>query len=112
MGIYATYAYAQAGDYEGVRSVFRYMEGDWDPVPFDVAMLAHKDGPWPEAFHYPPAMPMLTQGWALLGGMEISMQPQVLEARNYLVPSLWTTFERPGLDILDAAAARGELRCD
>jgi len=112
LGIYAAYAYAQAGDYDGVKSVFRYMEGDWEPVPFDVALLAHKDGPWPEAFRYPPGMPMLTQGWALTGNMEISMQSPVLEARKHLIPSLWTTFAPQGAEILDDAVAKGELRWD
>jgi hypothetical protein len=114
LGIYAAYAYAQAGDQEGVESVHRYMaepiSGYYLPVPFDVAMLAHRNGPWPEAYRFPPTMPMLTQGWALLGGLEHSMHPAALEARHYLIPSLWTAFSAEGINILETAIASGEFR--
>ncbi len=114
LGIYAAYAYAQAGDQEGVQSVHRYMaetsSGYHPPVPFDVAMLAHRNGPWPEAYRFPPTLPMLTQGWALLGGLEHSMHPASLKARNHLVPSLWTTFSEEGVDILEAAVISEEFR--
>lgn len=114
LGIYAAYAYAQAGDQEGVKSVYRYMEepsfGYHYPVPFDVAMLAHRNGPWPEAYRFPPTMPMLTQGWALLGGLEHSMHPAALNARHYLIPSLWTAFSAEGINILEAAIILGEFR--
>lgn len=114
LGIYAAYAYAQAGDQEGVESVHRYMaestSGYHPPVPFDVAMLAHRNGPWPEAYRFPPTMPMLTQGWALLGGLEHSMHPAALSARHYLIPSLWTAFSPEGIKILETAIDKGEFR--
>jgi len=114
LGIYAAYAYAQAGDQEGVESVHRYMSentyGYFPPVPFDVAMLAHRNGPWPEAYRFPPTMPMLTQGWALLGGLEHSMHPAALEARHHLIPSLWTAFTAEGIDILEKSIVSGEFR--
>lgn len=114
LGIYAAYAYAQAGDQEGVESVHRYMSentyGYFPPVPFDVAMLAHRYGPWPEAYRFPPTMPMLTQGWALLGGLEHSMHPAALNARHHLIPSLWTAFTAEGMDILEESMTLGDFR--
>jgi hypothetical protein len=73
-------------------------------------MLAHRNGPWPEAYRFPPTLPMLTQGWALLGGLEHSMHAASLKARNHLVPSLWTTFSEEGINILEAAVISGEFR--
>ncbi|MDP3662447.1 MAG: caspase family protein [Nitrosomonas sp.] len=114
LGIYAAYAYAQVGGQEGVESVYRYMSeniyGYNPPVPFDVAMLAHRNGPWPEAYRFPPTMPMLTQGWALLGGLEHSMHPAALNARHHLIPSLWTAFTTEGMDILEESMTLGDFR--
>lgn len=110
LGIYAAYAYAQAGDFDGVRSVYEYMSSpDKGPVPFDVAMLAHFDRELPAPFRYPPRMPMLTQGWAILGRHEAVLKPAAIEARKYLIPSLWSTFGAKGMDILFDAMRQGEL---
>lgn len=114
LGLFAAYAYAQGGDGKGVLSVFRYMSFEEVTVPWDVAMLAAQYGQhdstddvgWlkpPEVLDFAPWMPLLTQGWMLLGRYEAEM-PEVLRcARKYLLPGLWTTFARPGVEILDHA---------
>lgn len=114
LGLFAAYAYAQAGNSKEVLSVYRYMVQDGLPVFFDVALLAAQVPyvgpedyvfPWPppKKLDFAPWMPLLTQGWLLVGEFEKSMPHAVLEAKKYLVPGLWTTFTREGLDILDAA---------
>ncbi len=102
LGIYAAYAYAQAGYLEGVRSVFEYMSYEREPLPFDVAMLALQREPG-AVLNYAPGMPMLTQGWMSLGRFENIMPPPLQAARRYLKPSLWTTFMPKGMDILEPA---------
>ena len=110
LGIYAAYAYAQIGDEREIRSVLEYMERDQDPVPFDVALLADRLPPMLNRMqHVAPFCPMLGQGWALLGEAEARLHPAVALARTHLVPSLWTTFGREGVDILEAAIATGAL---
>jgi hypothetical protein len=99
LGLYATYAYAQAGDDEGVKSVLRYMEADLAAVPFDVVMLAHEQDPL-QARWFNPMMPMLTQGWALFDAGDTHPHPLFLKMRRYLIPSLWTTFSDEGVDFL------------
>lgn len=110
LGIYSAYAYNQTGNQEGVQSIFNYMNRDRIPVPFDVTMLAYRNKPLPESQRFPPMLPMLTQGWALLGNHEKSIPPALLEARNHLIPSLWTTFTKEGIDILERAIQSGEIK--
>ncbi len=104
LGMYAAYAYAQAGNSEGVLSIFKYMAREPEPVLFDVGMLAiQRDVNRPQVLDFAPWMPLLTQGWMLLGDFEEAM-PQVLrEARKHLLPGLWTTFAPEGVDILEQA---------
>ena len=107
LGIYAAYAYAQAGDARGVDSVFQYMREEPEPVPFDVAMLALQSAADPRAvLDFPPWMPMLTQGWTLLGRFEDQMPSVLRAARPYLLPSLWSTFAPEGADLLEIALGR------
>lgn len=103
LGLYAAYAYAQAGNIDGVLSVYSYMLGDPAPVLFDVAMLAAQYSDLvPQDLDFAPWLPVLTQGWLLLGRFEDEMPAPVRDARAYLMPGLWTTFAREGMDILEA----------
>ena len=111
LGVYAAYAYAQAGAYGDVASVFGYMRDDPDlPVPFDVALLATR---YPESAdmarraRVAPFAPMLSQGWALLARGDALYDPIHDELRPHLVPSLWTTLDRAGVDV-----ARNAIRSE
>jgi hypothetical protein len=101
LGIYAAYAYLQAGARTDVVSVYRYMADDPSrPVPFDVTMLAARCGS-EEARHatarYAPFAPMLTQGFALLVDTPDPLfAPIHATLRPHLVPSLWTTLDEEG----------------
>lgn len=104
LGIYSAYAYAQSGNLQGVKSVFDYMRREAEPVPFDVAMLALQDEKkHPTILDFAPWMPMLTQGWTLLGRFDEIMPAVLREARKHLLPSLWSTFTPTGADILESA---------
>ncbi|MDO9004651.1 MAG: caspase family protein [Aquabacterium sp.] len=107
LGIYAAYAYAQVGNLAGIRSVFRYMSYEPEPVPFDVAMLALQYDEQPD-LNYTPGLPMLTQGWMSLGRLEPLMPKPLKAARRYLKPSLWTTFTKEGMNILEGELTGGE----
>ena len=101
LGLYAAYAYAQAGRFEDVFDVFRYMKGDPEiPVPFDVVMLAMRyDAVTAGQAPYAPFVPMLTQGWALLADGDPMFAPIHQELRAQLIPSLWTTLTELGVQI-------------
>lgn len=101
LGLYSAYAYAQAGDFEGIASVFEYMSREPEPVLFDVAMLSNKlDVPAMRAMRFSkatPFCPMLTQGWAFVDVNEVWLPAIVRRARENLRPGLWTTFGKKGV---------------
>lgn len=102
LGIYAAYAYHQAGDRQGVRSVYQYMNDNLLPIPFDVRLLEWAGTDQEQAVHKcMPGVPMLSQGWSLLGHLTETMPKHLLEAGRYLEPSLWTTFSSKGSAILE-----------
>lgn len=101
LGLYSAYAYAQAGDFEGIESVFKYMSYEPGPVLFDVAMLASKLGVQARNRRrlsaVTPFCPMLTQGWAFVDVNEVWLPAAVRRARENLRPGLWTTFGKRGV---------------
>lgn len=112
LGLFASYAYALSNIDAEVVSVYRHMYRDGLPVLFDVAMLASQV---PQAAQLSPAvaeplnhlnfapwMPLLSQGWLLLGDIEQIMPPYLREARRYLLPGLWTRFAPEGMELLES----------
>lgn len=127
LGLYAAYAYAQAGNDDEVLSVFGYMARDSAPVLFDVAMLAaqrarrgrYSDRPaeWGAEvlrkkdfkLDFAPWLPVLTQGWMLMGRYGDAMPPVLREASRHLLPGLWTTFAKEGMDLLEKSLKGARL---
>lgn len=113
LGLYSAYAYAQAGDLEGIESVFDYMSSEPEPVLFDVAMLANKldkkhrhGGRLPQIA---PFCPMLTQGWALVEPNEMWLPTIIRRVREDLRPGLWTSIEKSGVAKLWSQIENGGL---
>lgn len=109
LGLYAAYAYADVGLMSQVRSVREFMRRDLDVDLFDTAMLsgalAKKEGLRTTA----PLCPMLAQGWALLRVSGVELPRDLQACRRYLRPSLWTTFEAKGTELLVDAMSKGRL---
>ena len=112
LGIYAAYAYADAGLPNQVRSVMDYMRGDLGVDLFDVAMLSGAlSGRAPGDPNGPvPFVPMLSQGWGLLRVKDARLPEAVLSAQDHLRPGLWTTLARDGMRIVGNALREGRLR--
>jgi hypothetical protein len=124
LGIYSAYAYALSGNDEGVISV-----NDWfsnypsldpashlprSPVPFDVAMLAHRLSP-ATALRAPgiaPFCPMMTLGWSLMPSYvgETALHPAVIAAGKTRLNAEWTTFRHQDIKPMLTAFERGELQ--
>ena len=108
LGLYAAYAYDDAGVTEEVRLVREIMRGDLGVDLFDVAMLAgYLSGQTPEDFY--PFCPMLSQGWGLLRVRNVSLPPSVAPAADHLRPSLWTMLDREGMQIVIDALSAGKV---
>jgi len=104
LGIYAAYAYQQAGRLKSIRSVAQYMEYD-GLVPFDVLLLARRGDAWPD---HAPFCPMLRQGWAMLDLHPPSLD-RLAALRAHLLPSLWTAFTAEGVKLIRTGLASGEF---
>lgn len=99
LGLYAAYAYAQAGAAERIQSVYEYMFREKEPVLFDVVMLnnlfsENKDIKERTAS----ACPILNQGWSYLTGDKEQVSPELWEISRYREPGLWTTFNEKGTE--------------
>ena len=117
LGLYAAYAYAGAGLENDVDSVLGYMRDDLHAELFDVAMLAGRgvrpreaDPNDANALPILPFCPMLRQGWSLLAVREAQLPDVVRAARDWLLPSLWTTFAPEGVGLLRQAIERGDFK--
>jgi len=99
LGLYAVYAYRQEGKFKEIQSVYKYIkEENGNTIFFDVVMLAEKLPE--ERQRIAPFCPMISLGWAYRQRFEKYLHPSITEAANFLVPSLWTTFDKKGTEII------------
>lgn len=98
LGLYAVYAYRQEGNQKDIKSVYRAMRAEADNMLFDVAMLAKKLAR--ENERLAPFCPMIALGWAFRQSFEQYLDPIIIEASNFMVPGLWTTFDKKGTEII------------
>jgi hypothetical protein len=112
LGLYAAYAYTDAGLQRQVQSVRDYMRGDLQADLFDVAMLSGAlAGRSPDGTDATvPFCPMLSQGWGYLRVQEVHVPAEVNAAQDHLRSALWTTFDEEGIQIVLAAMQAGKLR--
>jgi hypothetical protein len=103
LGLYAAYAYAEAGVRDQAQSVHTIMRSDLNCDVFDVAMLAGALSGRDLADVKPvPICPMLSQGWGWTRVRNIVLSPNLERARDYLRPALWTTFEPGGIPFVES----------
>lgn len=101
LGIYAAYAYADAGLMDYVRRVHYTLKSDLRTNVFDVAMLAGElSGRLCDQAAIVPCCPMLSRGWNLLRVRDVHLSTSFDKARSYLRPSLWTTFHPDGMKVI------------
>jgi hypothetical protein len=94
LAIYAAYAYHRLGQADLIQEMETVLVEDVGVTFFDVAMLADRDAAsgWPVL----PFVPLLGQGWSLLGAFGQDT-PLLSELRTHVSSrSLWTIFD-PGI---------------
>ena len=109
LGLYAAYAYATGGLIDDVRSVRNIVQDVYQTDLWDIAMLSGglSGDSRSERPGLVPICPMLSQGWSLLRVNNIHMPNALLFARDHLLPSLWTTFDSEGMDIVEKHLGAG-----
>jgi len=110
LGIYAAYAYADAGLMEKVRSVRDFMRDDLRADLFDVVMLSSSEMRPIVTEQLLPFCPMLSQGWNLLRVKDVRLSPKIAGVRDHLQSALWTTFDETGMRMIGSALQGGGLR--
>ncbi|NGO52958.1 caspase family protein [Allomesorhizobium camelthorni] len=112
LGIYAAYAYAQAGIQEEVREILEIQtRGNLIARIFDNVLLAQPtraEGAELLA-GVVPFCPMLRNGWEFLRVKGVGLPEAVNRAGPYLRNSVWTSFDQPGIEILMDALRSGEI---
>ena len=113
LAIYAAYAYADLNRHDLIQDMHRHLEDDLSGVLFDVAMLSRElvnVSITPNLRIFSP-FPLLTQGWALLSAHRIQLPPSLAELQSTLaIDSVWTMFDRRGIDLVRQAFQHGEIR--
>ena len=101
LGMYAAYAYEQAGQLSSIQSVAKLMLEELGVSLFDVAMLAYRDLAVASGrVSVAPFCPMLSKGWNYVGVSGATMPEPILNAGKQLREALWTTFESNAIDLL------------
>lgn len=99
LGLFAAYAYFQKGNYEGVKSVYEYMEIDGlDHIIGDLRLLrklSDQHYNFEDSKDVP--LPVLTEGWSYLKMLENNPFDYL---STQLEPGLWTSFNENGLKYL------------
>jgi hypothetical protein len=109
LGLYAAYAYEDAGLKDKVESVRGYMADTLQISLFDVAMLAGRAMDRSDSTTVAPWCPMLSQGWGLLRVKNVSLPESIAQARDHLRVSLWNSLDAIGMKIVEDALMSGKV---
>jgi hypothetical protein len=109
MALYAAYAYHDLRDHARIVDMQAHLTEDLGFQFFDIALLAGglrgkmatRDG------SVIPFAPMLSQGWHLLSAYGAVMPQALTGLERHTLPSLWTLFDRTGVEMAGAAMASG-----
>ncbi len=100
LGVYASYAYLQAGNFDGIKSILDYMKKEPEPVLYDVKLLANVLSNYDtEIIKHSSFCPLLTQGWSFLSDKN-PFGKEIKQFDKYLIPGLWTTFNKQGAELI------------
>lgn len=112
LALYAAYAYNDLQRADLLRGMTRYMSEAVGGCLFDVSLLARDlqgklVGRSVDIFGF---APLLAQGWSLLSAYRVTLPGALDRLRETLVPSVWTMFDKNGLQTIRAAMVTGEVR--
>jgi hypothetical protein len=112
IALYAAYAYHDLQQLDRLREMSGYLSGDLGVRLFDVAMLARelRDTAIDAGAGVIPFTPMLSQGWALVGANRLRLHGALDGIRQSVRDSLWSLYDRAGLDMLRRAMHTREVR--
>jgi hypothetical protein len=112
LAVYAVHAYHDLQRTDLIREMLRYLSEDLGAPLFDVALLARAlDNKTVTATsNVLSAVPLLSQGWALLSAYRVSLPPTLQRLQERLLPSLWTMLDPQGTELAHGAIDSGEIK--
>jgi hypothetical protein len=110
LAVYAGYAYDAIRERERIRQMLRVLGREAGFRPFDLALLSGDlDGrTLGRGSDVAPFAPLLSQGWALLSAHEVTLPPSIRDLTTHLLPSLWSLYDRGGVELIRAAMTAEE----
>jgi hypothetical protein len=109
MALYAAYAYHRLNRGDRLVEMQKFLFDDLWLTFFDLALLTRDALTIPNVPVFP-FVPMLAQGWALLGAYGVTLPRKVEMARSHIRRSLWTLFDADGVRLIRDAMQAGEVR--
>lgn len=104
LGVYASYAYLQAGNTRGVESVYQYMAREPEPVLYDVALLRDiclNNLELTSVREAASFCPVLAQGWSYLALSKYGYNFIIQDFAQHLIPGLWTSFRPEAYELIN-----------
>lgn len=103
LAVYAAYAYHDIGQLSRIAQMQGYLQDRLHVRLYDLALLSRgllKDAGLADAVV--PALPMLSQGWALTGALSGRIPTELDGLRQQLRPSLWSLYTPEGVQAIRA----------
>ena len=112
LAVYAAYAYYDLLAVERIREMSQYLQNDIGVTLFDLALLGRMliDKAVGPGDGIVPFVPLLSQGWALLGANRVKLHPRLEGIEGTMRESLWSLFDDAGLEKLRHTMATKEVR--
>lgn len=111
LGLYAAYAYFDAGLPGQLRSVNDAMRSNLSGIKlFDTAMLAGELQGRDAGQDTLPFVPMLSQGWSLLRVKGVRVSEELAAMRDNMRNALWLTLRREGVEFAARAMSSDQIR--
>lgn len=103
LAVYAAYAFHDIGQFRRIGQMQAFLHNQLDVQLYDLALLSRAflradagNGP------LVPALPMLSQGWALVGALRGPIPEKLDVLRRELLPSVWSLYTPAGVQLIRA----------
>ncbi len=113
LALYAAYAYHDLQRRDLLNEMADFMRCDLGAAFFDLSLLARALDRQLVTANEPPLLgvvPLLAKGWALLPAFQVRLAATLAPLHDARLPSLWTLFDRSGVDVLRRALSTGEIQ--